>query len=49
MVVTVRDAANLLHVSQKTLYRWIKNGEVPFHRVVMDSIALNELTFLIWR
>lgn len=33
MNLSVRDAARLLGVSEKTVYRWARKGEVPFLRV----------------
>ncbi len=32
MKLTVRDAAELLGVSTKTVYRWIADRKIPFHR-----------------
>lgn len=33
MHLTVRDAARLLNVSEKTIYRWVKDGGLPAYRV----------------
>jgi PTS system nitrogen regulatory IIA component len=33
MQIDVREAARLLSVSEKTIYRWIKRGEIPGFRV----------------
>lgn len=33
MQLTVRDAAKLLNVSEKTIYRWIQQGSLPAYRV----------------
>ncbi len=33
MQLTVRDVAGLLNVSEKTIYRWIKDGSIPTYRV----------------
>jgi PTS system nitrogen regulatory IIA component len=33
MQLTVRDAAHLLNVSEKTIYRWINQGDLPAYRV----------------
>lgn len=33
MQLTVRDVAGLLNVSEKTIYRWIKEGSIPAYRV----------------
>lgn len=32
-MLSVREAAEVLGVSQKTVYRWIKDGRVPSHRL----------------
>jgi PTS system nitrogen regulatory IIA component len=31
--LTVRDVASLLNMSEKTIYRWIKEGSIPAYRV----------------
>jgi nitrogen PTS system EIIA component len=33
MEIDVREAARLLSVSEKTIYRWIKRGEIPGFRI----------------
>lgn len=33
MVISVRDAAKLLNVPENTVFRWIKDGKLPCHRV----------------
>jgi nitrogen PTS system EIIA component len=33
MKLMVRDAATLLNVSEKTIYRWITQGSLPVHRI----------------
>jgi len=33
MKLRVKDAAELLDVSEKTIYRWIANEKMPFHQV----------------
>ncbi len=33
MQLTVRDVARVLNVSEKTVYRWIKNGRLPAYRI----------------
>jgi PTS system nitrogen regulatory IIA component len=33
MKLGVKDAAALLHVSEKTIYRWVSQAKMPFHRV----------------
>ncbi|HXX67399.1 MAG TPA: PTS sugar transporter subunit IIA [Polyangiaceae bacterium] len=33
MKLTVRDAASLLHVSERDVYRWIREGSIPVQKV----------------
>jgi nitrogen PTS system EIIA component len=33
MTLHVKDAARLLDVSEKTIYRWIRQGSIPAHRL----------------
>jgi nitrogen PTS system EIIA component len=33
MQLTVRDVAGLLNVSERTIYRWIKDGAIPAYRI----------------
>ena len=33
MQLSVREVAQYLNVSEKTVYRWISEGKVPHHRV----------------
>jgi nitrogen PTS system EIIA component len=33
MQLTVRDVANLLNISEKTIYRWIREGNIPSYRI----------------
>jgi len=33
MELSVRDSARLLRVSEKTIYRWVKQGKLPAYRV----------------
>lgn len=33
MQLTVREVAELLSVSEKTIYRWVKDGSIPAYRV----------------
>ena len=33
MELTVKSSARLLRVSEKTVYRWISAGKIPYHRV----------------
>ena len=45
MQLTTRDAARLLGVSDSTLHRWLKSGELPATRV-NDSYRLNRIDLL---
>jgi PTS system nitrogen regulatory IIA component len=47
MDLQVRDMARILDVSEKTLYRWVKAGTIPFHRVG-DLYRFNRAEILEW-
>lgn len=47
MQLSVRDAAELLHVSEKTIYRWIKQDGLPACRV-NDQVRFNRAELLEW-
>lgn len=47
MNTSVKDAANLLHVSEKTIYRWIKQEIVPVY-TVNDQFRFNRAELLEW-
>jgi PTS system nitrogen regulatory IIA component len=47
MNLSVRDAANLLKVSEKTIYRWIHQQSVPAYRV-QDQYRFNRAELLEW-
>jgi PTS system nitrogen regulatory IIA component len=47
MQLTVRDAAKLLDVSEKTVYRWITQGSLPAYRV-SDQYRFNRAELLEW-
>lgn len=47
MQLTVRDAARLLEVSEKTVYRWAQKGEIPVTRV-NDQYRFNRVELLEW-
>ncbi len=47
MELTVRDAARFLGVSETTLRRWLRRGEVPAHRVD-DQYRFNRVELLEW-
>lgn len=47
MQLKVRDVAKLLSVSDKTVYRWIKDGVIPAYRV-HDQYRVNRVELLEW-
>jgi PTS system nitrogen regulatory IIA component len=47
MKLTVRDAAQLLNVTEKTVYRWIKQGVIPAYQI-NDQYRFNRAELLEW-
>jgi PTS system nitrogen regulatory IIA component len=47
MKLTVRDAAQLLSVTEKTIYRWIKQGAIPAYQI-NDQYRFNRAELLEW-
>lgn len=47
MNTSVKEAANLLHVSEKTIYRWIKQEIIPVY-TVNDQFRFNRAELLEW-
>ena len=47
MQLGVKDAAGLLNISEKTVYRWIKQGYLPAYRV-NDQYRFNRAELLEW-
>lgn len=47
MNLSVRDAARILSVSEKTIYRWIKQQSIPAYRV-QDQYRFNRAEVLEW-
>lgn len=47
MQLGVKDAARLLNVSEKTIYRWIKQGAIPAYRI-SDQFRFNRAELLEW-
>ena len=47
MQLTVRDAAKLLDVSEKTLYRWIGEKGIPVYKV-NDQVRISKAELLEW-
>jgi len=47
MKLLVKDAARLLNVSEKTIYRWIKQGSIPAYRL-NEQHRFNRAELLEW-
>ena len=47
MQIDVKEAARLLGVSEKTIYRWIKQGDLPTYRI-NDLYRFNRAELLEW-
>lgn len=47
MQLTVREVAALLDVSEKTIYRWVNQGDLPAYRV-KDQYRFNRAELLEW-
>lgn len=47
MKLTVRDTAKLLNVSEKTIYRWIKQEVIPVYRI-NEQFRFNRSELLDW-
>jgi nitrogen PTS system EIIA component len=47
MDLSVRDSAQLLKVSEKTIYRWVKQGRLPAYRV-NEQYRFNRAELLEW-
>ena len=47
MRLLVKDAARLLSVSEKTIYRWIKQGSIPAYRL-NEQYRFNRAELLEW-
>ena len=47
MLLTVRDAAKLLRTPEKQIYRWIDDGEIPFHKI-NEQIRFHRAELLEW-
>src|SRR5271157_439654 len=47
MQIDVKEAARLLSVSEKTIYRWIKQGNLPTYRI-NDLYRFNRAELLEW-
>ncbi len=47
MLLTIKDAARLLDASERQVYRWVDEGEIPFQRV-KDQLRFNRTELLEW-
>src|SRR5258708_22514405 len=47
MKLSVRDAAQLLNVTEETIYRWIKQGVIPAY-AINDQYRFNRAELLEW-
>jgi PTS system nitrogen regulatory IIA component len=47
MQVSVKDAAHMLNVSEKTIYRWIKESLIPFYKI-NEQYRFNRTEILEW-
>jgi len=47
MRLSVRDAANILNVSTKNIYEWIRQEAIPFHRI-NEEYRFNRVELLEW-
>ncbi len=47
MQLSVKELANLLKVTERTIYRWIKQQSIPFYRV-HDQYRFNRLEIMDW-
>ena len=47
MKLTVREAARLLNASEKSVYRWIRQGVIPAYRI-NDQYRINRAELLEW-
>jgi PTS system nitrogen regulatory IIA component len=47
MLLTARDAAALLRTTERQVYRWVDEGEIPFQRV-RDQVRFHRTDLLEW-
>ncbi len=47
MQVSVKEAATILNVSDETIYKWVKDGEIPSH-TMNDQVRFNRAELLEW-
>lgn len=47
MQLTVKDLSKLLNITERTIYRWIKQQSIPFYRI-HDQYRFNRIEILDW-
>ena len=47
MQLSVKDLANLLNITQRTIYKWIKEQKIPFYRI-HDQYRFNRIEIMDW-
>ncbi|MBU1863175.1 MAG: PTS sugar transporter subunit IIA [Candidatus Omnitrophica bacterium] len=47
MQLSVKDLSNLLNVTERTIYRWVKQQSIPFYRI-HDQYRFNRIEILDW-
>jgi PTS system nitrogen regulatory IIA component len=47
MLLTVSQAAALLHTNERQIYRWVDDGEIPYQRV-RDQVRFHRTDLLDW-
>lgn len=47
MLLTVKDAARLLRTTDRQVYRWVDEGEIPYQRI-RDQLRFNRTELLEW-
>lgn len=47
MILTLREAAKLLGATERTIYRWIREGRIPVHKI-HDQHRFNRSELLEW-
>ncbi|WP_297212704.1 MULTISPECIES: helix-turn-helix transcriptional regulator [Thermodesulfovibrio] len=45
-LLTIREACSLLKVSQKTLYRYLKDGKLPFVKLSNRAVRIKEVDIM---
>jgi excisionase family DNA binding protein len=47
-LLTPQEAAEVLRINKSTMYRWIKDGKVPFIRLPSGDVRIDEKEFDAW-